>query len=70
MFLSFQPRKKARCCFSGRLGVSGIKPSLDCHARKRKKKLSVLTILLTSISKSPKTAYLVNIIHLEIRFFR
>ena len=37
MLLSFQPWKKARCCFSGRLGVSGIKPSLDCHARKRKK---------------------------------
>ena len=71
MFLSFQPRKKARCCFSGRLGVSGIKPSLDCHARKRKKKtLLVLTILLISISKSPKTHTLVNIIHLEIRFFR
>ena len=34
-----------KCCFSGRLKVSGIKPSLDCHARKRKKKLLVVTIL-------------------------
>ena len=38
--------------------MSGIKPSLDCHAPKRKKKLLVLTIMLISISKSPKTAYL------------
>ena len=50
--------------------MSGIKPSLDCHARKRKKKTYlVLTILLISLSRSPKTKYLVNIIHLEIRLF-
>ena len=34
--------------------------------KKKKKTVLVLTILLISISKSPKTAYLVNIIHLEI----
>ena len=60
-----------KCCFSGRLGVSGIKPSLHGLPRpKKEKSLLVLSILLISISKSPKTACLVNIIHLEIRFFR
>ena len=50
--------------------MSGIKPSLHGLPRpKKEKSLLVLSILLISISKSPKTACLVNIIHLEIRFF-
>ena len=41
-------------------------PCKSCRPETEEENLLVLNILLISISKSPKTAYLLSIIHLEI----